>query len=181
VRAAPAAATATTAGPRDPFVGRLINDKYLVVARIGCGGFGLVHRARQQQHGVDLGLVVLKFLHPELVENASIRRRFVNEARAARLVASPHVVKVFELDEAASGVDVDATRVQFIAMEHLEGERLADRLAGGQMPPATALRVARQMAQALEACHATGVVHRDLKPENVLLLDEASEEPRSSR
>ena len=85
----------------------------------------------------------------------SVRRRFVNEARAARKVRSPHVVKVFDLD-------FDADGTPFMVMEYLEGQSLEDLLAcEDKLPPARVFQLGLQVAGALEECHGHEIIHRD--------------------
>jgi serine/threonine protein kinase len=148
---------------RDEYLGRTIGGKYQVTEKLGMGGFGVVVRARHVQKGVDLGDVVLKFMHPHLANRKSLRRRFVNEARAARTLSSQHVVKVFDLD-------FDERGVPYIVMEYLEGELLSAELKRGPLEPQRTIRLALQIAGALHTCHVAGIVHRDLKPSNILLL-----------
>lgn len=151
--------------PLDPFIGRVVDGKYTLSQRLGAGGFGLVFLARQQQSGIDLGDVVLKYLHGHTALNDKFRVRFINEARAARRVASPHVVKVFDL-----GFDEDG--VPFIVMEYLQGRTLEQLLREkGKLSPHRTFRVGLQVASALHECHSVDVVHRDLKPDNLLVLD----------
>ncbi|MBW2734283.1 MAG: serine/threonine protein kinase [Deltaproteobacteria bacterium] len=149
--------------PCDAYLGRTFAGKYEVVERLGRGGFGVVVRARHRQGGHDLGDVVLKFMRPDLAENAVDRQRFINEARAARSLSSPHVVKVFDLD-------FDEQGIPFMVMECLEGRSLADVVRDGPLPVARALRLGVQISGAMAECHASGVIHRDLKPANLLLL-----------
>jgi serine/threonine-protein kinase len=150
--------------PRDASIGRIVNGKYRLEARLGAGGFGRLFRARQVHGEVDLGDVVLKFLLPEREGDLCARRRLLDEVRAARSVQSPHVVKVFD-------VDFDEEGQPFLVMESLHGESLHDLLARERaLAPMRALRLAMQVASALEECHQAGVVHRDLKPQNLLVL-----------
>jgi len=148
----------------DPYIGRTINNKYRMESRLGAGGFAQVFLAEQVQDGIELGDVVLKFLHKNLATNQSIRRRFINEARAARRVRSPHVVKVFDL-----GFDDDGT--PYMAMEYLEGEGLEKVLDREEtLSPQRTFNLGLQVAGALDECHTIGIIHRDLKPDNLLLL-----------
>ena len=150
--------------PADPYIGRTINNKYRMESRLGAGGFAQVFLAEQVQDGIELGDVVLKFLHKNLATNQSIRRRFINEARAARKVRSPHVVKVFDL-----GFDDDGT--PYMAMEYLEGEGLEKVLdRETKLSPKRTFDLGLQVAGALDECHKIGIIHRDLKPDNLLLL-----------
>ncbi len=106
--------------------------------------------------------VALKFLSTELTRDATRVARFRQEARAASALNHPNVCTIHALGETPDGE-------QFIAMEHIAGETVRYRLAGGHLPLCEALDVAVQVAFALSSAHAAGVVHRDLKPENVML------------
>ena len=149
-------------GPRP---GRLIRRKYRLQKILGIGGFGSVYLARQMQRDLDLGPVVLKFLHRQWADQSGFRKRFVGEMQAIRKLGShPHVVTVFDLDEDESGLP-------FMVMEYLPGEALQDLIdREGRIDLAQALNIAGQVANALDACHAEGIVHRDLKPDNIRLL-----------
>jgi TolB-like protein len=98
-------------------------------------------------------------------DTPSARQRFWQEARAAARVSHPNICQLYEIGEQ------DATL--FIAMELLEGESLADRLARGPLPTAEAVRITLDILSALDALHASGIVHRDLKPSNVFLSTHA--------
>jgi len=148
---------------RDPYVGRVLSDRFRLEERIGSGAMGYVYRASDLRDG---GGAAVKVLRPELMADWSLIKRFMREARAAQAIESPHVVRI--LDYGESGDDV-----LFIAMELLEGESLAARLQRvGAVPAAEAAHVARSIAAALTAAHAAGVVHRDLKPDNVVVSPE---------
>ena len=150
--------------PVDRFIGKVVDNKYHVDSKLGMGGFAEVYLARQIQGEIDLGNVVLKFLHQALASRDSMRRRFINEARAARKLGSPHVVKVFDL-----GFDDDGLPYQ--VMEYLAGEGLEKILVRDKsLPPERVFRIGMQIASALEECHSLGIIHRDLKPDNVILL-----------
>jgi len=150
--------------PVDPHVGKVLGGKYRVESRLGAGGFGTVLLATQLHGEQDLGQVVLKILHADLAQQDNVRRRFVNEARAARQLGSPHAVKVFDLS-------YDDQGVPFIVMEYLEGLSLADALDEAErLPLGRVLSIGRQVAEALAECHAKEIIHRDLKPDNILLL-----------
>jgi serine/threonine-protein kinase len=132
---------------------------YRIEQEIGRGGMAVVYRAR------DLRLertVALKLLAPELARNDTFRRRFTHESRAAAAIDHPHIVPVFEAGETDG--------VLYIAMRYVAGSDLRHLLdREGPMPPATALRVAAQLASALDAAHEHGLVHRDVKPGNILV------------
>jgi tRNA A-37 threonylcarbamoyl transferase component Bud32 len=137
--------------------------KYLLLDRLGSGGFGVVFMAHDPSLDRD---VAIKMLHPSHLTNAAVVRRFLQEARATARIAHPGIVTIHDcgLVETRHGVTA------FIAMELLGGETLASRLGRGTLEPATAAELARQVASALAAAHRADVVHRDLKPANIYLV-----------
>jgi len=145
--------------------------RYEVGARIGKGGFGVVHLARDTELGRD---IAIKFLKPEYLMRPQIVQRFLQEARAAAKIGHAGIVTVFECGHVdGTGLRVDGTA--FIAMELLRGESLADRLLnGGRMSAGKAIAIGRQLADALGAAHAASIIHRDLKPDNVFLVPDAA-------
>ncbi|TXS42940.1 serine/threonine-protein kinase [Streptomyces sp. OR43] len=146
-----------TGRPSD-LVGRQIAD-YVVEDEIGRGGMAVVYRAK------DLRLdrtVALKLLAPELARNDTFRKRFTHESRVAAAIDHPHIVPVFEAGETEG--------VLYIAMRYVAGQdlrALIDRQ--GPLPLGTALRIAAQVASALDAAHDHDLVHRDVKPGNILI------------
>ena len=133
---------------------------YQVTGELSRGGMGVVYRA------VDLKLdreVALKVLAPQLLSDPELRRRFVQEARAAAALQHAAIAVVHEIDEAEG--------MTFIAMELVRGERLADLLAAGALGLERSLELAAEVAEGLAAAHQKGVVHRDLKPANVLVTE----------
>ena len=149
--------------PVDETIGKVVNQKYRITERLGRGGFGVVMRGRHLHDEHDLGDVVLKFMQSSLTQDLSLRRRFINEAKAARSLRSPHVVKVFDFD-------FDEQGVPFIVMEYLEGQSLSRAIKRRPLSVRQTLRIAMQLAGAMDECHAAGIIHRDLKPSNILLL-----------
>jgi serine/threonine protein kinase len=136
-------------------------ESYRVVRLIGRGGMGLVYEAVHEEIGRR---AAIKVLHPELSADPLVASRFLNEARAANLVRHPGLVEIFEFGRLADGAP-------YIIMDFLDGESLADALKrDGDALRAAALDVIRQLAAALGAAHARGILHRDLKPENVMLI-----------
>lgn len=132
---------------------------YHLVGRVGQGGMGEVWRATDTALGRDVAIKLLPIVFSGDPE------RLARLEREAKLLASlnhPHIATVFGLH--------DAGDVRFIAMEFVAGEDLAERMARGPVPIDEACTIARQIADALESAHETGVVHRDLKPANVKLL-----------
>jgi eukaryotic-like serine/threonine-protein kinase len=140
--------------------GDLIGNKYRVVRLIGDGGMGSVYEARHEVLGTD---VALKFLHAELAERPGLASRFLQEARVAAQIKSPHVAHVSDVDTTAEGLP-------YLVMDLLGGEslqRLLDREL--KLRPEQAIDFALQILSGLEAAHAIRVVHRDLKPDNVFV------------
>jgi serine/threonine protein kinase len=131
---------------------------YEVTEPIGAGGMGEVYKA----HDTRLDrIVAIKVLPWSLVGDADARQRFAREARAIAALSHPHICPLFDVGY-QDGAD-------YLVMEYLEGESLADRLARGRMPVEQVLRCAIEVASALAAAHAAGIVHRDLKPGNIIL------------
>jgi non-specific serine/threonine protein kinase len=138
-------------------IGRTIGT-YRVVARIGAGGMGEVYRA----HDENLDRVVAVKVLPAHVSTVADRlQRFRAEARAASSLNHPNILVVHDFGEHAGRA--------FMVTEYVEGETLRSRLERGVLPLREALDVALQIALALAAAHARGLVHRDIKPENVML------------
>ncbi|MCI0659199.1 MAG: WD40 repeat domain-containing serine/threonine protein kinase, partial [Acidobacteria bacterium] len=131
---------------------------YEILAPLGAGGMGEVYRARDSR--LDRA-VAIKILHSHLSENPDLRQRFEREARAVSSLNHPHICTLYDIGR-QDGID-------FLVMEYLEGETLADRLAKGPLPLPLVLRTAMEIADALDKAHRQGVVHRDLKPGNVML------------
>jgi len=124
---------------------------------LGRGGMGLVYRATDTRLGRT---VAIKLLRPE-VATAEAQRRFLREARAASALRHPNIVTVHDVGR-EDGRD-------FLVMEFVDGQTVAQRLRAGPMPFDEAMNCAIQVAAALEVAHAAGVLHRDLKPQNVML------------
>ena len=133
-------------------------QRYEIIERLGAGGIGEVWRARDPQLSRELAL---KLLSPEFAGDAEHVRRFQQEARAASMLNHPNIITVYDIGE------VDGR--EFIAEELVPGETVRARIAHGPIPAAEALALASQVAAALSAAHAAGIVHRDIKPENIMI------------
>jgi non-specific serine/threonine protein kinase len=131
---------------------------YRVSDRLGGGGMGEVYLAEDTRLGRQ---VALKFLPAEMQRNQESRALLVREARAASLLRSPNIAVTYDLLE-----DGDAL---FIAMEYVDGETLAARLARGPLKARDAVNIAQQVADALDEAHAHGIIHRDVKSANLML------------
>jgi len=140
--------------------------KYVIGRKLGQGGFGVLHIARDSELERD---VAIKFLRPEHAFKPTVVQRFLQEARAAARINHPGIVTVHE-SGIVGGTNTRADGTVYIAMELLQGETLAHRLKRvGRLPLGVALGVTTQLATALAAAHASAIVHRDLKPQNVWL------------
>jgi Tol biopolymer transport system component len=131
---------------------------YQITAPIGAGGMGEVYKAYDTR--LDR-TVALKVLSETRAGDVVAQQRFTREARAIAALSHPRICPLFDVGH-HDGVD-------FLVMEYLEGETLSERLVSGPMPVDRAIKVAREIAEALAAAHAAGIVHRDLKPGNVML------------
>jgi serine/threonine-protein kinase len=146
-------------------LGRTLDGRFTILAKLGAGSMGTVYRARQHAMGRD---VAVKILRGDRALDDSAKGRFLREARANSLLVSPHTVTVFDFGQAASGE-------LFLAMELLEGESLGQRLTRvGRLSIADSLETCRQALRSLAEAHAKGVVHRDLKPDNLFFAKVAS-------
>jgi serine/threonine protein kinase len=125
----------------------------------GRGAMGVVYRARRGER-----VVAMKVIAPELSEDREFRIRFEREYEAEVSIRHPNVVRVY-------GAGAKDGRL-FVTMQYIEGEDLASMLRRGRLAPALAARVIAQVADALDAAHARGIVHRDVKPANVLIEGE---------
>ncbi len=131
---------------------------YEIVAPLGAGGMGEVFRAKDTRLGRD---VAVKVLPQHLSANSEVRARFEREAKTVSSLNHPNICTLFDVGREG---DTD-----YLVMELIEGETLAQRLAKGALPIADALRIGAQIADALDRAHRAGVIHRDLKPGNVML------------
>ncbi|MBN2319079.1 MAG: serine/threonine-protein kinase [Acidobacteria bacterium] len=129
---------------------------YSVTVQIGKGGMGEVYQATDKKLGRD---VAIKVLPEEFAKDADRIARFQREAKLLASLNHPNIAAIYGLEE------VDGTH--FLVMELIEGDTLADRIKTGTIPVSETLKLALQIAEALEAAHEKGVIHRDLKPANI--------------
>jgi eukaryotic-like serine/threonine-protein kinase len=135
--------------------------RYIIEERCGRGGFATIYRARHKTIG---RVAAIKVLHRRLVASKAIVERFIQEACVANLIAHPNIVDIYELDELPDGRP-------YLIMEWIDGRDLDQELrARGRLSPHEALPLLADIAGALRAVHAAGVVHRDLKASNVLCI-----------
>ena len=131
---------------------------YEIQARLGAGGMGEVYRARDTRLGRD---VAIKVLPEHLSTSPEDRARFKREAKTISFLNHPHICVLHDVGQEG---DTD-----FLVMELVEGETLAQRLVRGPLQAAEVLRLGAQIADALDRAHRAGVIHRDLKPGNVMV------------
>jgi hypothetical protein len=143
------------------FTGRVIDNRYKVLQKIGEGGMGTVYVGEHVEIGKE---VAIKILHPAFSNQQDLVERFRREARAASRIGHPNIIDVTDFGSTEEGC-------AYFVMEHLDGIDLADILSHERrLEPTRACQIAIQICRALGAAHAAGVVHRDLKPENVFLV-----------
>src|SRR5438309_3877686 len=131
---------------------------YEILAAVGAGGMGEVYRARDTR--LDR-TVAVKILPDHLASRAELRERFEREARTVASLNHPHICTLHDIGH-QDGTD-------YLVMEYLEGETLAQRLLRGPLPLEQVLQYAIQIADALDKAHRKGITHRDLKPGNIML------------
>ncbi len=136
---------------------------YRITAQLGSGGMGVVYEAEDLSLGRK---VALKFLPQQLSRDQNALERFLLEARTASALNHPNICTIYAVETAARE---NAESQSFIAMELLEGQTLDQKLRSGTLPADRLLDIAIQLADALDAAHAKGIIHRDIKPANIFL------------
>ncbi len=149
----------------NPLLGTVVDGKYRLQSVLGRGGLGTVFRA---QHIGSLMTVAVKLLHPRFAERPEYRRALLPEARRAATVTHERCARLLDVGEADAGI-------AYLAMELVEGKTLDQVLRGGPLSPSHALAILEQIAEALAAIHAVGLVHCDLSPRNVMVAPHGAE------
>ena len=135
---------------------------YEVIRTLGHGGMGEVYLAIDKRLGRK---VALKLLTSHLTKDRERLRRFEQEARTASSLNHPNILTIYEIGQEEGK--------RFIATEYIEGETLRQRMGGGRMKIDETLEIGNQIASALQAAHAAGIIHRDIKPENIMLREDS--------
>jgi eukaryotic-like serine/threonine-protein kinase len=151
------------ANPGDPFVGKVIDGRYEIQARVGEGGMGVVYRARQMS--IDR-VIALKMLNSQMQGDQQWVQRFYNEAKACSRLQHPNTIRMFDFGQTQDG------RL-FMTMEFLDGISLRDALQRGPLAAHRVAKILIQCCASLAEAHSIGIIHRDIKPDNVFLLNMA--------
>ncbi len=151
----------TLAPAVDPNLGLVLQERYRIVRKLGEGGMGRVYEA---EHILIKRRVAIKCLHAQYATDPEVVARFHREALAATSIGNEHIVEVTDMGRFPDGA-------VYMVLEFLEGRDLADEIdQHGPLAVGRAVRITRQICDALTAAHGKGIIHRDLKPENVYLI-----------
>ena len=151
----------TLASAVDPLIGKVVADRYRILAILGRGGMGVVYRAEHVHIGK---LMAIKLLSGSLANDPQVLRRFQREARAVSKLNHPNTVQIFDFGE--------SDHLAFLVMEYLPGRDLATLIAEQTaLPFERVAQIAAQIAASVDEAHKVGVIHRDIKPENVMIVD----------
>jgi serine/threonine-protein kinase len=148
---------------QDPFVGKVIDGRYEIQARVGEGGMGVVYKSRQIS--IDR-IIALKMLNQQMAGDPTWVQRFYNEAKACSRLQHPNTIRMFDFGQTSDG------RL-FMTMEFLDGISLRAALQSGPLAPQRVVKILIQCCASLAEAHSIGIIHRDIKPDNVFLLNMA--------
>lgn len=149
----------------DQYIGKLLDNRYELLERIGTGGMAVVYKARC--HRLNR-LVAVKILKPELAEDEEFRRRFRDESRAVAMLSHPNIMAVYDVSQ--------SDHMNYIVMELLDGITLKQYMQkkGQPLNWREALHFITQIMKALSHAHSRGIIHRDIKPQNIMVLRDGS-------
>jgi serine/threonine-protein kinase len=160
----------------DPLIGRVLDGRYRIRARLGQGGMGAVYEG---EHVEIKKQVAIKVLRAAFERTDEFRKRFEREARAASRLSHPGCVSVLDFGR-VQRIEPDEPSllgIHYLVMEFVRGEPLIDRIAKGKLPPREAVAIARGLLAGLRHAHGLGIVHRDVKPANVMLASTGDASP----
>lgn len=149
----------------DQYIGKLLDNRYEILERIGMGGMSVVYKARC--HRLNR-LVAVKILKEELAQDADFRRRFHDESQAVAMLSHPNIVAVYDVSR--------SSELDYIVMELIDGITLKQYMQKkqGKLSWREALHFITQIVKALSHAHSRGIIHRDIKPHNVMILRDGS-------
>jgi serine/threonine protein kinase len=145
----------------DDYIGKTVDGRYQIEAKLGEGGMGVVYAAR---HVIIDKRVAMKVLKREAQEEETAAQRFIQEAKSASKIGHANIVDITDFGQLPDGS-------AYFVMEFLEGQTLGQVIHAGPLPSRRVISVAAQIARGLNAAHSKGIIHRDLKPENIFLLE----------
>ena len=148
----------------DKYVGRILDNRYEILERIGTGGMALVYKARC--HRLNR-MVAIKILKDDLADDEEFRRRFNTESQAVAMLSHPNIVAVYDVSHSG--------KTEYIVMELIEGISLKQYInRKGLLTWKEALHFSTQITKALSHAHSRGIIHRDIKPHNIMILKDGS-------
>lgn len=141
--------------------GRILNDRYKIIEKLGEGGMALVYKARDLLLG---RWVAVKILRPQLVSDRDFVDRFKREARAVASLSHPNIVNIYDIGQYGD--------IHYLVMEMVEGDNLKSKIREGSLDIRESLEIAIQICRALETAHNKQIIHCDIKPHNILITGE---------
>ena len=149
----------------DQYIGKLLDNRYEILERIGTGGMAVVFKGRD--HRLNR-LVAIKILKDDLAKDAEFRRRFHDESQAVAMLSHPNIMAVYDVSR--------SDQVEYIVMELIDGITLKQYMQrkGGPLSWKEALHFITQIMKALSHAHGRGIIHRDIKPQNIMVLRDGS-------